>query len=914
METGAPESKDEEMLNDEVDDPQPSTSNLKPDETELSTPSTSATKDTFSLKKDCMKTMLEVFASLGGLALVAQRLPTMTLDIGHESSSTDDAKPSPMQPPIMSHIQHQSIAEHFGHYGSTVPGWMEDEDWFGFDNELEAELPEELGPVVKIHPKPGTKKPPTSAIVSTTSHPCVPAHTMSALCLFLRVPHFADEFLSEQKQARCLLRLMLGVQDDGQGEQILKLDLAQSLPMLPFTAICSLLSKHGPDSASGMSVREAMTYQTTSIHLVLACLSRFTHIEPNEDTPAGRLLASLLPEQETAPINVAPPSYKGPIKPQGTPKKPMVSEGLKQTEKNYWAKGTGFGTGSTTSDWDVGNAVKKQKKDEGYITVLLEVLANFVCPEPKVEGESSEGKQPIPIEDKFATSITELLSASGLIPAIASYLRNDSVLDMAHHVPLYCSLLSVIRSFAVCPVLCRLLMDSKMTSKQSPDGSKEKSSSSDSILSLLSKMRKCIDTYASRLKAINTTLESQGEEGLTSFVLNVQKTESMLTKIAKELKLKDSQRARNSNSTSSTDSGRASPSGVIKLSLSSDSLERRYIDDMKQLQFDTSELVVEEDNGKLRFPSGHHYASHIKDAANVADASRARRLAQETVTLSNSLPLSHSSTVFVRCDEERLDVMKVLITGPSETPYANGCFEFDVFFPSDYNNSPPLVNLQTTGNHSVRFNPNLYNDGKVCLSILNTWHGRPEEKWNPQTSSFLQILVSIQSLILVSEPYFNEPGYERSRGTPAGKQSSQEYDSNIQQATVKWGMLEQLKNPSPCFKEVIEHHFWLKRTEILAQCDQWLADLKQQANERHGRRNIAHNYTALQRHVTQLQALLTKMKCPEGLEDTQVQELEDTQGETTQESSKNQDMTENDASSSEQNTTSDSTKVQVWEV
>ena len=78
-----------------------------------------------------------------------------------------------------------------------------------------------------------------------------------------------------------------------------------------------------------------------------------------------------------------------------------------------------------------------------------------------------------------------------------------------------------------------------------------------------------------------------------------------------------------------------------------------------------------------------------------------------------------------------------------------------------------LVNLITTGHGSVRFNPNLYNDGKVqhtrergeegvsgavnfefthhqvCLSVLNTWHGRPEEKWNPQASSFLQVSFSI---------------------------------------------------------------------------------------------------------------------------------------------------------------------------
>lgn len=55
----------------------------------------------------------------------------------------------------------------------------------------------------------------------------------------------------------------------------------------------------------------------------------------------------------------------------------------------------------------------------------------------------------------------------------------------------------------------------------------------------------------------------------------------------------------------------------------------------------------------------------------------------------------------------------MLITGPADTPYANGCFEFDVYFPPDYPNSPMLINLETTGHHTVRFNPNLYNDGKV---------------------------------------------------------------------------------------------------------------------------------------------------------------------------------------------------------
>lgn len=122
---------------------------------------------------------------------------------------------------------------------------------------------------------------------------------------------------------------------------------------------------------------------------------------------------------------------------------------------------------------------------------------------------------------------------------------------------------------------------------------------------------------------------------------------------------------------------------------------------------------------------------------------------------------------------------------------------------------------------------------QVCLSVLNTWHGRPEEKWNAQNSSFLQVhlhliphhtlscqhnvcvwpsvtvavfcvqvLVSIQSLILVPEPYFNEPGYEQSRGTQYGDQKSLAYSSNISVATIQWAMIHQLRNPTPCFKKV----------------------------------------------------------------------------------------------------------------
>ncbi len=55
----------------------------------------------------------------------------------------------------------------------------------------------------------------------------------------------------------------------------------------------------------------------------------------------------------------------------------------------------------------------------------------------------------------------------------------------------------------------------------------------------------------------------------------------------------------------------------------------------------------------------------------------------------------------------------------------------------------------------ARADPNLYNCGKVCLSLLGTWSGAAGESWT-KDSSLLQVFVSIQALIFVKEPYFNE--------------------------------------------------------------------------------------------------------------------------------------------------------------
>jgi ubiquitin-protein ligase len=95
-----------------------------------------------------------------------------------------------------------------------------------------------------------------------------------------------------------------------------------------------------------------------------------------------------------------------------------------------------------------------------------------------------------------------------------------------------------------------------------------------------------------------------------------------------------------------------------------------------------------------------------------------------------------------------------------------------------YPELPPKVSLLTTSHGRVRFNPNLYANGKVCLSLLGTWSG---PGWDAKHSTLLQVFLSIQSLILVDEPYFNEPGFE---GRPFARTECEEYNQSIQCVVV----------------------------------------------------------------------------------------------------------------------------------
>ena len=159
------------------------------------------------------------------------------------------------------------------------------------------------------------------------------------------------------------------------------------------------------------------------------------------------------------------------------------------------------------------------------------------------------------------------------------------------------------------------------------------------------------------------------------------------------------------------------------------SAESRYEESLRELRFRVLDLCEMVASGSM------HHAYYPRPGAQMAVGNphkRLQRIASEMATLAKSLPVYCGSSIFLVPDSERMDVMKALITGPQGSPYANGIFEFDISLPPNYPQSPPQVLLTTTGGGSVRFNPNLYASGKVCLSLLGTWQG---PGWEPATST-----------------------------------------------------------------------------------------------------------------------------------------------------------------------------------
>ncbi|KAK3010240.1 hypothetical protein RJ639_010812 [Escallonia herrerae] len=214
--------------------------------------------------------------------------------------------------------------------------------------------------------------------------------------------------------------------------------------------------------------------------------------------------------------------------------------------------------------------------------------------------------------------------------------------------------------------------------------------------------------------------------------------------------------------------------------------------------------------------SDHHFVDGAGKDITSSQMKRGwlKKVQQEWGILEKNLP----ETIYVRAYEERMDLLRAAVVGAPGTPYHDGLFFFDIFLPPDYPQEPPLVHYHSGG---LRINPNLYESGKVCLSLLNTWTGTGSEVWDPESSTILQVLLSLQALVLNEKPYFNEAGYDEQMGRAEGEKNSVCYNENAFLLSCKT-MMYLLRKPPKHFDALVEEHFSQRCEHILLACKAYM--------------------------------------------------------------------------------------------
>mmetsp|Transcript_21752 Transcript_21752/g.49506 ORF Transcript_21752/g.49506 Transcript_21752/m.49506 type:complete len:176 (-) Transcript_21752:85-612(-) len=106
--------------------------------------------------------------------------------------------------------------------------------------------------------------------------------------------------------------------------------------------------------------------------------------------------------------------------------------------------------------------------------------------------------------------------------------------------------------------------------------------------------------------------------------------------------------------------------------------------------------------------------------------------------------LQHDPPQGVSASPMKDDIMcwQAVMFGPDDTPWEGGTFQLEVTFTEEFPTKPPHVKFITK-----MFHPNIYNNGEICLDIL-------QNQWSP-IYDISAILTSIQSLL--TDPNPNSP-------------------------------------------------------------------------------------------------------------------------------------------------------------
>ncbi|KAL9090284.1 MAG: hypothetical protein Q9165_005316 [Trypethelium subeluteriae] len=456
------------------------------------------------------------------------------------------------------------------------------------------------------------------------------------------------------------------------------------------------------------------------------------------------------------------------------------------------SSGVGYGGVFPSKPWEPYSVILRPDPEddslERIFSCLTALLPSLTCENPT----TFDLDPPI--------ALRSILVHSKILNKAAELLRNDSLEDATRRLSLYQNALKFVGRLGSHPSTARTtiheerpesqngtdLLQLSFSTKSKPKGKSKIRETNQSIATCLAGFDHQSKLVLQRFKADSDSFKAKDSQ-------------DMLTLCRSVLNLTDFLLANSDRTSLSNDADKSSPL------VTKDSWQQA----LALLELPDQDIL----------PSFHF----AKDAAKITKPplGRMKALTLELARLSTSLPPG----IFVRHGSTRLDIMKILIIGPRGTPYENGLFEFDLLCGAKFPHEPPAMQFKTTAGGKVRFNPNLYESGKVCLSLLGTWSGEP---WQPGSSTILQVLLSIQAMIFCEEPWCNEPGREGSNGT----KKSKEYNRTVQGWTAQHAMGGWLKDigGESVWSDVVMQHFQMSGNEILARVQEWgIADSEKES-------------------------------------------------------------------------------------
>jgi ubiquitin-conjugating enzyme len=361
-------------------------------------------------------------------------------------------------------------------------------------------------------------------------------------------------------------------------------------------------------------------------------------------------------------------------------------------KKTCQAAGVGYGDnpGRKRNARDAALQINEKDPSDDLVTTTLQVVSKLL---PSWDRTSSFDQNP-------PTELIHMLRRSVILERVGELLRNDSIENVTKRRRLYQAVVDFMTSLANHCATIKIIFEERLSQP----------------------VRQSL--LAITLGEVDSHQFSKGNETLQSLSRIMQPLQIQSRSFLKQVRAVQETGSRVDTAENDADSIQIC-TAIIKLSdyLNTNAPQKNP---QHEDQIETDEIIEQafiewhRDNCVDDLPdsellSSHHFDKQANGPITPAKG-RMKQLIMEIASLRTSLPPG----IYVRHGSSRLDVLKALIVGPKDTPYENGLFEFDIWCPSNYPQEPPKVHFKTTGGGRAHFNPNLYPEGKVCLSLIGT--------------------------------------------------------------------------------------------------------------------------------------------------------------------------------------------------